>query len=352
MPASIRPEEAMRRAIRLSRRGFPAPNPHVGCVLVRGGAIVGEGWHDYAGGHHAEVVALQQAGERAIGATAYVTLEPCHHTGRTGPCTEALREAGVVAVRFACPDPNPRAAGGSSWLRSQGIEVEGGICEQEAARENTGWLRAMRLGRPFVTLKAACSLDGRIATASGESQWITGPAARRMGHRLRAEMGAVLVGRRTAELDQPRLTARIKGVHNQPLRVLLDPKGKVPEDAPLFREPGEAIRFVATGSARTPFDVEAPLLDGSLDLQALLAHLWNRGITGLLVEGGAVTAGSFLKAGLADRIDLFVAPIVLGDGPSWVEGPSVDRLSEAPRFDRTFARDVGGDLWVRYERDG
>lgn len=350
MPANIPPETAMLRAIALSRKGFPAPNPHVGCVLVKDGSIVGEGWHAYAGGPHAEVAALQQAGESARGTTAYVTLEPCHHTGRTGPCTHALKSAGVTRVVFACADPNPRASGGSEWLRDQGIDSAGGLLEAEAANANHVWLTAMRLERPFVTLKAACSLDGRIAKANGESRWITGPAARRMAHRLRAEMGAVLVGRRTAELDQPKLTARIAGVKNQPLRVLLDPDRKVPEDAPMFSEPGEVIRFLRPGMEKSVSDMAVPIENGSFDLPALLDGLWGRGVTGLFVEGGAATAGAFLRAGLVDRIDLFVAPILLGEGPSWIQGPFAERLSNMPRFQRRFVRRLQDDLWIRFER--
>ncbi|MEJ5170758.1 MAG: bifunctional diaminohydroxyphosphoribosylaminopyrimidine deaminase/5-amino-6-(5-phosphoribosylamino)uracil reductase RibD [Fimbriimonadales bacterium] len=334
--------QAMARAIRLSRRGFPAPNPHVGCVIVRDGEIVGEGWHRFAGGPHAEAEALAAAGERARGATAYVTLEPCNHHGRTPPCSRALIEAGVARVVVACADPNPVAAGGLEALKAAGVAVELGLMADEAEEANWRFLTAMRLRRPAVVAKAAVSADGRIALPSGESRWITGPATRRAGHRLRAEMGAVLVGRITAEQDDPALTARIPGVRNQPLRVVLDPEGRLPGTLRLFD--GSAPTLRVTAERREGCLAVGRRADGGLDLHRLLAELFERGVTGLLVEGGGRTIGSFLAAGLVDRMELFVAPTVLLDGRPAVLGAAPSRLSEAPRGRWVAVRRVGPDL--------
>ncbi|AIE85787.1 bifunctional diaminohydroxyphosphoribosylaminopyrimidine deaminase/5-amino-6-(5-phosphoribosylamino)uracil reductase RibD [Fimbriimonas ginsengisoli] len=320
-------ERLMRRAIALSRRGFPAPNPHVGCVLVRDGEIVGEGYHHHAGAPHAEAAALSVAGERARGADAYVTLEPCNHFGRTPPCTDALLRAGVRRVVAACPDPNPVASGGLARLAENGVATEIGLLQQEAEAANFRFLSAMRMRRPHVTIKAAVSLDGRIALPSGESQWITGPAARREGHRLRAECGAVLVGRRTVEMDDPQLTARIPGVVNQPLRIVLDPRGRL------------------TGKERV-FDAAAPTkhVTGPVDLNELLVELFNDGVTSLLVEGGGTTIAGFVRSRLADAVELFLAPKLLGDGPSWLNGLDLGNLAEAPSLEIDRIKRLGPDL--------
>lgn len=320
----------MRRAIAISRRGMPAPNPHVGCVIVRDGRVVGEGYHHYAGGLHAEANALRAAGELARGATAYVTLEPCNHFGRQPPCSAALIAAGVKRVVAACPDPNPVAAGGLERVAAAGIETEIGFLQEEAAAANPQFLFAVRHRRPWVVLKAAASLDGRIALPSGESQWITGEAARREGHRLRVASGAVLVGRRTVELDDPQLTARIPGIVNQPLRVVLDPHSKL------------------KGTERV-FDDSAPTrhVTGSIDLPTLLSELYEGGVKGLLIEGGAVTAGTFVRAGLVDRLELFLAPKLLGDGPTWLHGLELASLVEAPQARIRETRRVGSDIWIR-----
>lgn len=338
----------MKRAIRLSRRGFPAPNPHVGCILLQDGAVVGEGWHAYAGGPHAEVVALRQAGDRARGATAFVTLEPCSHQGRTPPCAEALVAAGVARVVAAVEDPNPKVLGGGfAILRAAGIPVEIGLGAEEAERVNERFVVAMRRRRPFVALKAACSLDGRIALPSGESRWITGEKARRAGRLMRAEMGAVLVGRTTVEADDPALTVRDRRVRNEPLRAILDPKGRLSADRRVFASPGW-VRYVANESHRAGDQALTLNGDGDLDLDALLADLFARGMTGVLVEGGATTLGKFLRAGLWDRLDLFVAPKVLGAGPTWAEGLALEGLADAPGARVERARRIGDDLWLRY----
>ena len=329
----------MLRAVALSRRGFPAPNPHVGCVIVKNGQVVGEGWHANAGGDHAEAMALKRAGAQARGATVYVTLEPCSHQGRTPPCSRVLCEANVKRVVIACLDPNPRASGGAEILRSAGIEVEVGICEQEAWSANEMFLEAMRKKRPYVVAKAGLSLDGRIALPSGESQWITGPAARQQGHRLRAECGAVLVGRRTVEADDPELTARIRGVKNQPVKVVLDPLGRLRGDEKVFQGSAETIHVTRETFPNC-------LADSRFNIEKLLCELFQRGLTSLLVEGGARTLAGFVAAGCVDRFELFLAPKLLGDGPSWLEGLGLRGLSEAPELSIEKVRRRGVDIQV------
>ena len=304
----------MRRAVQLTRRGFPAPNPPVGCVLVRDGQIIGEGWPTYAGGPHAERVALMNTPD-AQGATAYVTLEPCNHQGRTGPCSEALIAAGIREVYVAVLDPNPRAQGGVERLREAGVVVHVGLLAEQAEASNERFLTAMRRSWPFVTVKAAMSLDGRIALPSGESKWITGSSARREGHRFRAEMGAVLVGYRTVLADDPELTARIPGVVNQPLRIVLDPHGRL------------------SGRERV-FNSAAPSrhVTGPIDLKELLAELFREGVTGILVEGGAGTISRFVAESLVDRYEIFAAPKLLGDGPTWLAALRLGALADAPQL--------------------
>lgn len=312
----------MRRAIELSRLGFPAPNPRVGCVILSGDTIVGEGFHAYAGGPHAEVVALRSAGAAARGAHLLVTLEPCRHHGRTPPCTEAILQAGIAKVTYAVPDPNPRAAGGGADLANAGISVESGLLEAEARSANRVFLHAMETGRPYVVLKAATTLDGFIARDDGTSKWITGERARERGRLLRAEMGSVLVGRRTVEADDPALTARHPDVKNEPVRAVLDPEARLSGREAIFAGPGEAVWFVGTGSEREARQV--PLQtdrQGGLDLRQALGHLRQRGVIGVLVEGGARTYSGFLEQGLVDRIDLFVAPKLFGSGLRWSNGP-------------------------------
>lgn len=297
----------MLEAVRLSRFGYPAPNPRVGCVIVRDGWVVGKGFHRFAGGPHAEAVALQQAGSMAEGADVYVTLEPCAHYGRTPPCTSALVAARVRSVYFAVADPNPKAGGGGELLRAAGIEVHSGLLSGPASAVNKIFLTAHGLGRPFVVLKIAMSLDGRIASATGESRWITGPKSRRAGHKLRAELGCVLVGRGTYEADQPSLTARLPGIVNQPRRVVM---GSVAD----------------TRDGWTACDRSVPL-------DEVLSRLFAEGQIGVLVEGGAGVYGSFLKAGIVDQIELFLAPTVLGEGLGWVNERLSGSLQGCPRFE-------------------
>lgn len=335
----------MRLAVRLSERGFPAPNPQVGCVIVRKGRLVGAGHHEYAGGPHAEVEALRRAGSTARGATAFVTLEPCVHQGRTPPCTRALASAGVARVVVACLDPNPIAQGGLEALRELGVSVFSGVLEAEAAAVNARWLLAMHRRRPYVALKAAVTLDGFVARADGSSKWITGPRARRVGHALRAQMGAVLVGRRTVEVDDPRLTARLAQVRRQPTKVVLDPKGALSGRERVFDGPGEVVRVVAPDRAG---DLAIPALNGSFDLPLVLDKLFERGVTSLLVEGGGSTIGSFLEAGLADEVHLFVAPKAFGKGVPWHGGLKGAETG----FSFAAVSRLGPDLWVMAKPNG
>ena len=323
----------MDRAIRLSRRGFPAPNPHVGCVLVKDGGVVGEGWCPYAGGPHAEAMALANAGEAARGADAYVTLEPCDHYGRTPPCSLALLNAGVARAFVAVADPNPRAAGGAHRLREAGIPVEIGLGGAKARAVAAQFHFAMAHGRPLVVAKAGASLDGRIALPSGESKWITSPAARLAAHALRAECGAVLVGYRTVVADDPHLTARLPGVVNPPLRVVLDPRAALAGTERVFDDAAETLWI------REPL---AP--------EEVVARVGERGATGLLVEGGGRTIARFLAAEMVDRVELFLAPRVLGDGPAWCEGLGLASLAQTPGFRLTGTRRVGPDLRLTLER--
>lgn len=319
----------MRRALDLAERGrwTVSPNPLVGCVLWRDGTVVGEGWHQRAGEPHAEVNALQQAGEAARGATAFVTLEPCNHTGRTQPCTRALIAAGVARVVIALDDPNPVAAGGADRLRDAGIAVTSGLCASDAARQNEVFLHGLSTGRPFVVAKSAVSLDGRIAAADGSSQWLTGEHARQAVHRLRAQVDAVVVGSGTVLADDPQLTVRLDGYGGtQPLRVVLDRRGRL------------------AGAARRVFDDAADTLVCSDEPPPLLELLWSRGVRSALIEGGATVLGAFLREGLVDKLVLHVAPVLLGpQGRPLLVGPWATNLEQAPRFD---LHDVG-----RYDDD-
>jgi diaminohydroxyphosphoribosylaminopyrimidine deaminase/5-amino-6-(5-phosphoribosylamino)uracil reductase len=321
----------MARAIELSKQGFPAPNPHVGCVVVRNGTIIGEGFHRFAGSLHAESEALQ--GIDAASSDVFVTLEPCNHYGRQPPCSLALIQAKVARVVIAMPDPNPKAVGGIARLREAGIEVDVGLMQEEAAAANHQFLFAHRMKRPLIIAKSAISLDGRIALPSGESKWITGTPARAEGHRLRAELGAVLVGRATVEKDDPQLTARMEGVINQPLRIILDPSAKLTGTERVFDDSAETMHVT-----------------GQIDLAELASRLFARGITGVLIEGGARTIGGFLRAGLLDGLELFIAPKVLGQGTAWVDEPLAEHLADALSFEFVDHRSVGSDLWISARR--
>ena len=322
-------ESFLRRALELAERGrhTVSPNPLVGCVIVRDGMIVGEGYHERPGGPHAEIFALDAAGERARGATVYVTLEPCDHTGRTPPCTAALIAAGVAEVVACVEDPNDLAAGGARTLREAGITVRMGVLAAEARRQNAVFFHGLSVGRPFVVAKAAVSLDGRIAAADGTSQWLTGQSARAQVHRLRANVDAVLVGSGTVLADDPELTCRQPGfAAQQPLRVVLDRRGRV----------GPTAR-VRNHSAPT-------LISAHDTLDEVLADLLDRGVRSVLVEGGGAVLHSFLAADLVDRLNVHVAPVLLGErGRPLLVGPWAETLDEAPRFSLDRVEQYGDD---------
>jgi diaminohydroxyphosphoribosylaminopyrimidine deaminase / 5-amino-6-(5-phosphoribosylamino)uracil reductase len=354
-------EAWMARAIALAEegRGMTSPNPMVGAVLVREGRPVGEGFHRGAGQPHAEALALAAAGPSAAGATCYVTLEPCAHHGRTPPCADALIAARVARVVAAVPDPDPLVDGaGLERLRSAGVAVTVGVGAASAAEQNAAYLTHRRRGRPLVTLKAAASLDGKVAAPDGSSQWITGTAARADAHRLRAEADAVAVGAGTALADDPRLTVRLPGyAGRQPLRVLVDAAGRVGAAGHLFDRagptlvattaaaPAAAIAAWQTAGAEVMYCPEAP---SGLDLHHLVRELAGRGILELLVEGGPRLAASFWAAGLADRLVWYLAPLVIGGdaAPGLLPGAGAATLAAARPLRIVSVDRLGADLRV------
>lgn len=359
-----RRERFMRAALREAERGRgrTRPNPLVGAVLVRSGRIIARGHHLEAGGPHAEVVALQEAGARARGADLFVTLEPCNHFGRTPPCTEALLAAGVRRVYFGSRDPNPAVRGhGGRRLRAAGVEVTAGVLRAECDEANRQWLKFVTRGLPWVHLKAAVTLDGKLSTASGDSRWITSVPARERVHRLRDELDAVLIGIGTALADDPRLTARRPsrpsgGPARDPVRVVVDSAARLPLAARMLRRRSGAPTWVAVSRRAGAPRVQAleragatvlrcrGAAGGRVDLRDLLRKLAARSITSVLVEGGAAVHGSFLDQGLWDELSLFVAPKLAGAAaPSWagVRGPA--RMVDAAAFRLVRASAVGGD---------
>lgn len=320
----------MRRAIELSRRGFPAPNPHVGCVLVRKGVIVGEGFHAYAGGPHAEALALLKAGAKANGATAYVTLEPCSHIGRTPPCAEVLVAAGISRVVAATQDPCSKVNGaGFRYLKKGGVEVLVGVLRQEAEDANSAFLKFQRTGLPWVTVKAAMSMDGKIATRSGDSKWITDEAARKYAHKLRADHAAVVIGIGTVVADDPLLIARIPGAKNQPIRVVVDEKLQSPFESRIFGQEARTVVFHKTGRGRHPH-VEYVRVQ-SVGPAVILAELAKMEVSSVLVEGGGETIGSFADDKFVDSVAFFYAPILIGgrEAKTAVEGLGVASVAQA-----------------------
>jgi len=360
-------EKYMARAFELARRGrfTTTPNPNVGCVIVRDGEIVGEGYHLRAGEPHAEVHALRMAGERAKGATAYVTLEPCSHHGRTPPCADALVDAGVARVVASMQDPNPEVAGrGLYRLKQAGIDVSHGLMHSEAEAVNLGFLKRMRTGFPYVQLKMAASLDGRTAMASGESQWITSAAARADVQRFRAQSSAILSSSATVLADDPALNVRWRELDSdtqhlysqenlrQPLRIVIDSQNRVTPKHKLVNQPGE------TWLARLQRDAQAwpestqqwvvPERDNRVDLVLLMMMLAKRQVNSIWVEAGAELAGALLQAGLVDELIIYMAPTLLGEnGRALCVLPGLQSLSDAPQFTLSGVRQVGPDLRLR-----
>ncbi len=347
----------MARALQLAARGLftTDPNPRVGCVLVRDGQVVGEGWHMRAGEQHAEVHALAQAGTRARGATAYITLEPCCHHGRTPPCTTALIDAGVVRVIAAMKDPNPLVAGnGLKALQLAGIETGSGLLAAEAVQLNPGFVKRMASGLPWVRCKLAMSLDGRTAMASGESRWVTGAAARCDVHRLRARSSAVLTGIDTVLADNPSLNVRLEeaGEPRQPLRVVLDSQLRMPAGARMLGLPGatriltvaaDAQKAAALAHGETAV-VTLPGQNGRLDLAAVMRYLGEQHMNEIHVEAGSTLCGALLQAGLVDELVIYLAPHLMGDAARGLfHLPGLERMEQRVKLNIKDIRAVGED---------
>lgn len=343
--------------------GQVSPNPSVGAVIVNGGKIVGQGFTQPPGSWHAEIVALKQARELARGGVMYTTLEPCCHYGRTPPCTKAVIASGIRSVHIATIDPNPIVAGkGKAELERHGIRTRVGEHEERARELIEAYSKHITTGMPFVTAKFAMSLDGKIATRSGDSRWITGEEARRFAHTLRYPMDAIMAGANTIITDDPQLTVRAssgKGgaMKKQPLRVIVDGKGRTPPSARIFREPGETV--IATGGLLDKITrqnlaecgaevIDLPGNQDSVDLQALLKGLGERGITSVLVEGGGVLLGSLFDAGLVDKVIAFIAPVIIGGSKARtaVAGSGFENMTDACRLERVKTENIGTDVMV------
>lgn len=349
----------MRRALSLARRGNTSPNPMVGAVVVKAGQIVGEGYHRKAGEPHAEVMALRRAGDLAKGATVYVSLEPCCHFGRTPPCTKALIEAKVGTVVAAMVDPNPKVAGqGLAELQSEGIKTEVGILEAEARKLNETFIKFITTGTPFVTLKMATTLDGKIATRTGDSKWITCEKSRRLVHGIRAKTDGVMVGIGTVLADDPELTARNTKKIGYPTRIIADSNARTPLEAKILSLPegetiiavtlgasGDKIRKLSEAGARIVIVDE---LDGRLNLQSLMKSLGEMKITSILIEGGGELAASALSSGIVDKLLVFVAPKIVGGkaAKTPVEGLGIASMADALQYKDLKVRNMGCDILI------
>lgn len=364
----------MRMALELAARGRGrvSPNPMVGAVVVKGGRVLGRGFHQKAGGPHAEVYALAEAGEDAAGATIYVNLEPCCHSGRTPPCTKQIIAAGITRVVAAVEDPDPRvSSAGLRELAENGVQVTTGVLAEEARRLNEVFFKYITTGRPFVILKAAISLDGKIAARTGDSQWITGEESRRRAHELRREADAVVVGVQTVISDDPLLTVRLpatpgSGKEKQPLRLILDTRARIPLAAKVVKEDPQRT-VVVTGSDPPAHKVAAleaagvrvwtlPLRRGRISLPALLAKAGEEKLTSLLVEGGGEVNAAFLEENLVDKVYLFLAPRIIGGAtaPTWVEGKGVAKVALGSIWRNTGLTRIGNDLLLEFypEKEG
>ena len=355
----------MRIALALARRGLGNvwPNPAVGCVLIKDDVIVGRGWTQPGGRPHAETEALARAGEASVGATAYVTLEPCCHQGETPPCTDALIVGGVSRVVAATNDPDPRVSGkGIAKLRASGIQTVVGVCESDALELNAGFISRVTQAKPLVHLKIASTLDGKIATSRGESKWITGCHARRRVHAMRAEVDAVLIGIGTALIDNPKLTCRLAGMESlSPTRIVLDPRLELPMTSELVNSCNDIPTWLITGlgadtkrlSLLRGLGIEviqtASDENGHVDLQKTLSVLAKYGVTRLLIEGGSEIASAFLRLGLVDRVSWFRAATVMGsDGISAVAGYGLSELKDIQNFEHVSVERIGNDLLETY----
>ncbi len=350
--------DCMASALQLARLGLETthPNPRVGCVVTRDGKVVGKGWHKKAGGAHAEINALLEAGDRAVGGTAYVTLEPCGHTGRTPPCVDALINAKIARVVFAVGDPNPEVNGsGSKRLQQAGIDVQSGLMASEAEELNAGFFKRMRHGQPWVRIKLAQSMDGHIALSNGSSQWISGPESRADVQRWRARSDAILTGIGTVLADNPSLNVRIGDAASQPARVIVDSHWRMPANARLLDLPGQVL---IAGLEDKPVPEELsnsvahcvgmPSSNRRVDLSALLHELAKRGINEVQVEAGATLCGSLIEQGLVDELLIYQAPVVLGgDAMSPFMLPRLDNMDDRVHLDWVDSRFIGKDLRLR-----
>jgi diaminohydroxyphosphoribosylaminopyrimidine deaminase/5-amino-6-(5-phosphoribosylamino)uracil reductase len=355
----------MEQALSLARLalGQVSPNPAVGAVVVKNDEIVGQGYTQPPGSAHAEVVALEQAGKEARGGVMYVTLEPCSHYGRTPPCTQAIIAAGITEIHLAMIDPNPSVSGqGKNELEKEGMKVYVGEHEKEANEINEAYTKFITTGLPFVTAKFAMSLDGKIATSSGDSKWISTEEARKFGHNLRYTADAIMAGVRTILADNPRLTARYCGgrggiARKQPLRVVVDSKCNTPLSARIFSKPGKTL--LALGRVATPEEketfaqagaelLELPSEEGRVDLEKLLRVLGKREITSVLVEGGGILIGSLFDCGLIDKVVAFIAPMIIGgkEAKTPVSGRGVDKIIDSIKLERISMEKIGEDLMI------
>jgi len=346
----------MARALELAEKGrFTAqPNPVVGCVLVVGNEVVGEGFHQRSGESHAEINALATAGSRATGATAYVTLEPCNHHGRTAPCSDSLIAAGVSRVVYALEDPNPLVSGGGvARLEAAGIQVNYLDTQGSSAALNPGFIKRMQTGLPWVRVKLASSLDGGTALANGDSRWITGEDARTDVHRWRGRSGAIVTGIGTLLVDDPRLTVRLDQPTAMPLRVVVDTHAKMPVECQLLRQPGPVLQCIGpdgTGIDDERVAVEKlPVVDEGIDLLALLESLGNREINEVWVEAGSRLASSFLRADLVDELIVYVAPVLLGEGAlPLLRMPPLADMTQRTELELVDLQRFGGDVRLTY----
>lgn len=353
----------MKMALALAEkgRGYTSPNPLVGAVAVKDDIIVGKGWHKAAGGPHAEVNALDEAGSRALGGTLYVTLEPCNHQGRTPPCTDRIIAAGLQRVVIATADPNPSVTGGGAdYLRAKGVSVSTGICDEAARRQNEVFFKFVRTGRPFVILKCAATLDGRIATRTGDSRWVTGPTARRFVHQLRHASDAIMVGVGTVKADNPSLTTRLEGAEGMdPHRIILDTRLSIPEDAKVLQMESTSDTFIVFNHALDQEKpgrladkgvklIQAPLKDRWLDLSAVMERLGEKSMTSLLIEGGSQVMGSAVRSAIADKVHFFYAPKILGgdDGIPVCSGSGPEQMSGSVPIDDIMVKRFDEDVLI------